>query len=478
MRIFFKNFILFTLVCLSSLTVNSQNRQRQSKPNILLIFADDLGYMDCGFTGSQIMETPNLDALSKEGMVFNNAYAGAGNCAPSRAALISGKYSPRTGIFAVGSTTRGPLDLMRMVPVRNNTELNPSFTTIAEGLKGQGYATAIFGKWHLGDTKDTRPQAQGFDLYYQGRAQMADKGGSEAADPKGVFSLTNEAIKFMEIKRDNPFFAYLAHNAIHSRLEARPESIAKFKKKGLSDKMAVYAACTYDFDASVGVVMDFLKKSGLDKNTLVIFTSDNGATQQSSQEPLRGNKGAYYEGGIREPFIAYWPDHIKAGSVNSAPIINLDFYPTFMALAGNAKFKSDGENLMPLLLGQKMETIRKSIYWYFPGYLDNPVIRGRDKVFRSRPVAVIRKGDFKLHLYLEEWFLDGGKAKIKDNNAVELYNIKTDEGEHNNLAGSDIKKRDELLADLLSWMQKTKAPLPTKITATNKPVQGSVSGEN
>jgi arylsulfatase A-like enzyme len=478
MRYYLKLFLIFTFTFTLCLNANSQNDRPHTKPNILLIFADDLGYMDCGFTGSKVMETPNIDALSKKGMVFNNAYAGAGNCAPSRASLISGRYSPTHGVYAVGSTTRGPVDLMKLVPVRNTISLNPSFKTIAEGLKGNGYATAIFGKWHLADSEDTRPEAQGFDLYFEGRKEQSDKKSNMANDPKGVFSLTNEAIKFMQANKEKPFFTYLAHNAIHSKLEARAESIEKFRKKGLNEKMAVYAACTYDLDASVGMILDYLKKSGLDKNTLVIFTSDNGATQQSSQEPLRGNKGCYYEGGIREPFVAYWPDRIKPGTVNSTPIINLDFYPTFMALAGDKKFKGDGENLMPLLLGQRSTTIRKSIYWYFPGYLDNPVIRGRDKVFRSRPVAVIRKGDFKLHLYLEEWLLDGGKARISDNNSVELYNIRTDEGEHDNLARSNVAKRNELLNDLLNWMEKTKALLPTKITATNKPVQGNVSGEN
>lgn len=476
MKVLFRFFSLSLSASLICLSAGAQEPPLTLKANILLVFADDLGYMDCGFTGSKLMETPNIDALSKKGMVFNNAYAGAGNCAPSRASLISGNYTPRHGVYAVGSTTRGPVDLMRLMPVRNNTELNPAFVTIAEGLKAQGYATAIFGKWHLGESKETQPEAQGFDQYFRG--PKTDKGADGQIDPKGVFTLTDQAIKFMQTKREKPFFAYLAHNAIHSKLEAKPETIEKFKKKGLNDKMALYAACTYDFDASVGILMDFLKKSGLEKNTLVIFTSDNGATQQSSQEPLRGNKGSYYEGGIREPFIAYWPDHIKPSTVSSAPIINLDFYPTFMAMAGNHSFKSDGEDLSPLLLGKKIQTTRQSIYWYFPGYLDNPVIRGRDKVFRSRPVAVIRKGDFKLHLYLEEWLLDGGKAKINSNNAIELYNIKADEGEHDNLAAADPKKRDELLADLLNWMDKTKAPLPTKITATNKPVEGSVAGEN
>lgn len=474
-----KYFLIVIFTFAVFLSANAQGKKYdKTKPNILLILADDLGYMDCGFTGSKIMETPNIDALSKKGVIFKNAYAGAGNCAPSRACIMSGLYTPRHGVYAVGSTTRGPIDLMRLVPVRNNTSLNPSFTTLAEELKIQGYATAIFGKWHLDASEDTKPLAQGFDFYTQGAKDQSVKGSNEAGDPKGAVFLSNEAIKFMQSTTDKPFFAYLAHNAIHSKLEAKPGSIAKFKKKGLSDNMAIYAACVYDFDASIGLVMAFLKKSGLEKNTLVVFTSDNGATQQSSQEPLRGNKGSYYEGGIREPFIAYWPNHIKSGTVIDAPIISQDFYPTFMSLAGDKKFKGDGENLMPLLLGQKKETIRKSIYWYFPGYLDNPVTRGRDKVFRSRPVAVIRKGDYKLHLYLEEWLLDGGKSKINKNNSVELYNLKTDEGEHNNIAGDKQVKREELLNDLLTWMDKTKAPLPTKITPTNKPVQGTVSSEN
>ncbi|MDR2275310.1 MAG: sulfatase [Sphingobacterium sp.] len=456
---------------------SAQTTQTPTKPNILLIFADDLGFMDCGFNGSKIMETPNIDLLSRSGMIFNNAYAAAGNCAPSRAALISGKYPPRTGVYAVGSTSRGPVEQMRLVPVRNNVALNSSFVTIAEGLKEKGYATAIFGKWHLANSKQTRPEAQGFDLYIGGPKEQSRKGSNVASDPKGIFYLTDVAIKYMQSNSERPFFAYLAHNAIHSKQEARPESIEKFKKKGLSDKMAIYAACVYDFDASIGQLMGFLSKSGLGKNTLVIFTSDNGATQASSQEPLRGNKGSYYEGGIKEPFIAYWPKKIKAGTVNSTPIINLDFYPTFMSLAGSMDFRSDGENLMPLFLGKKKETERASIFWYFPGYLDSPVIRGRDDIFRSRPTAVIRKGDFKLHLYLEEWLLDGGMEKVDANNSLELYNITNDPGERIDLANTDVQKRNELLRDLLKWIAECKAPLPTRITATNKPIQGTVSGE-
>ncbi|WP_316788521.1 sulfatase [Pedobacter frigoris] len=444
----------------------------QQKRNILLIFADDMGYKDCGFTGSDKFETPNIDALAKSGMVFNNAYAGAGNCAPSRACLLSGSYTPRHGVYAVGSTTRGPLNLMRMVPVKNTTSLNPSFVTIAEALKKQGYATGIFGKWHLGNKPGLTPKDQGFDEYNDSRANNPNKNVEGTDDPKGVFSLTNATIEFMQKQQGKPFFAYLAHHAIHSAQEALPATLAKFKAKGLKNKDAMYAACVYDFDASIGLIMKYLKESGLDKNTLVVFTSDNGATQASSQEPLRGNKGSYYEGGIREPFIASWPGYIKPSTSNNTPIINLDLYPTFLALAGNKNIALDGENLLPIFYGDKENTQRKEIFWHFPGYLDNPVIRGRDSIFRTRPVTAMRKGDWKILLYHEEWLLDGGKNKITTNNAIELYNLKDDEGERKNLANINPAKRDEMLQGLLNWLKKTNAPMPVKIDATHQLEKG------
>ena len=274
----------------------------------------------------------------------------------------------------------------------------------------------------------------------------------------------------MQANKDKPTFTFLSHHAIHSSLESRPASLQKFLDKGLNQKLALYAACTYDLDESIGNIMEFLKTSGLDKNTLVVITSDNGATQQSSQEPLRGNKGCYYEGGIREPFIALWPEKIKAASVQNTPIINIDLYPTFLAVAGNTKTKLDGENLLPLFLEQTETTQRDEIFWHFPGYLNDPVIRGRDQFFRTRPVTVMRKGDWKIHLYHEEWLLNGGKKNPKNNTAIEIYNLKDDEGERTNLANINTQKRDELLADLLQWMKKTKAPLPTLITKKHQPI--------
>lgn len=430
-----------------------------------MIFADDLGYKDVGFTGSNVFETPNIDLLSQQGMIFINAYAGAGNCVPSRATLLSGLYSPRTGVYAVGSTTRGPKKEMKVVPVKNSTELAPAFVTMAEALKEQGYVTGIFGKWHLGNKAGVTPKDQGFDVYFDSRKEKYGIDGVESNDPKGIFSLTDAAIRFMKENKSKPFFTYLAHHAIHSLLEAKPETIAHFRKKGLDSSTALYAACTYNLDESVKLVVDFLRQEGLDKNTLLIFTSDNGAVQQSSQEPLRGSKGGYYEGGIREPFIAYWPGKIKAGTVNHTPIINLDLYPTFLAAAGRSDVKLDGENLLPLLTGQTTKLQRQTIFWYFPGYLNTPVNRGRDDIFRSRPVTVMRKGDWKIMLYHEEWLLDGGLKSIDSNNAIELFDLKNDEGERTNLALQNRKKRDELLSDLLAWMKQTNAKWPIPIDA-------------
>lgn len=455
--------VLALLTCaLFAGQVSNQPLQRQ--PNILLIFADDLGWSDVGYQGTDFYETPNIDRLAKEGMVFTNAYAGAGNCAPSRAVLLSGQYTPRHGVYAVQSTERGPKNLMRMIPIPNRSGLPHSNLTLAEALKAAGYATGIFGKWHLAGPDGAPPGEQGFDEVFDSRFPDPNRRRDEPEDPKGIYSLTRAAVAFMEKNRSRPFFSYLAHHAIHTSLEARPSSLLKFKQKkpGRQHDKALYAACLYDLDDGVGVLLAKLKELGLDRNTLVIFTSDNGGTQQSSQEPLRGSKGGYYEGGIREPFIARWPGVIEPGSENPTPIINADLYPTFLAVAEAKPQRAlDGEDLLPLFRGTGLLR-RQSIFWHFPGYLNDPVIRGRDPVFRTRPVSVIRKGDWKLHLYHEEWQLDGGRDKPAASRAVELYNIARDIGERTDLAGVNTAKRDELLKDLLEWMKSIEAPMPVE----------------
>ncbi|MCB1234600.1 MAG: sulfatase, partial [Verrucomicrobiae bacterium] len=352
------------------------------RPNIVLIFADDLGWKDVGYQGSDFMETPNLDRLATEGMVFTAGYAAAGNCAPSRACLISGNYTPRHHVYAVGSTDRGFKPQHRLIPIPNKGGLAPENVTVADALKAAGYATGHFGKWHLAGKDGAKPTEQGFDVSYDSFGEGEVKEGSEGnqagppEDPKGVYTLTRKACEFIEAHRDGPFFCYLAHHAIHSPLQGRPDTLAYFKNKtpGAQHSNPLYAACTYDLDDSVGVLLAKLKELGLEKNTLLVFTSDNGGTQASSQEPLRGNKGSYYEGGIREPFIVRWPGVVPPGSKCDVPVINLDLYPTFLDAAGApvpAGKTLDGESLLPLLRGAEGGALKRpAIFWHFPGYLD------------------------------------------------------------------------------------------------------------
>ncbi|MEZ6122419.1 MAG: sulfatase [Planctomycetaceae bacterium] len=459
--------ILLIFFCTSSL-------RAESRPNIVLIFADDLGWKDVGYQGSDFMETPVLDRLASQGMVFTDGYAAAGNCAPSRACLLSGTYTPRHHVYAVGSTDRGPANQQRLVPIPTRGGLSTDNITIADALKAAGYVTGHFGKWHLDGPGGAKPSQQGFDVTFDSFGEGEVKEGSEGnkagppSDPKGVFTLTRKACSFIQENRDRPFFCYLAHHAIHSPLQGQPETLQKFKSKapGQQHKNAMYAACTYDLDQSVGLLLDKLDELQLTDNTLLVFTSDNGATQQSSQEPLRGSKGGYYDGGIREPFIVRWPGKVAAGSRCSVPVINVDLFPTFLAAAGASTDKQlDGESLLPLLT-EEGSLKRQAIFWHFPGYLNSPVIRGREldvrTGFRSRPVSVIRKGDWKLHLFLEEWQLDGGRQQLSTNHAVELYDMKNDMGERSDLSGSNTAKRDELLNDLLTWHTSVNARLPTE----------------
>lgn len=435
------------------------------KPNIVLILADDLGWKDVGYQGSDFMETPNIDRLAKEGVVFTSGYAAAGNCAPSRACLLSGNYTPRHSVYAVGSTERGPRNQMRLAPIPGKSGLAKEDITFADALKAAGYTTGIFGKWHLAGPDGANPEEQGFDVVFQSRGGWS---GKEPDNPKGIYSLTQAACEFMKANKDRPFFVYLPHYAIHTALQARAASRARFQAKppGQQHHDPLYAACTYDMDDGVGILMKALADLGLEKDTLVVFTSDNGGTQQSSQEPLRGNKGCYYEGGIREPFIVRWPGVAQSGSRCDVPVINVDLFPTFLDAAGvpvPGGKALDGESLLPLVRG-KGSLRRQAIFWHFPGYLDNPVIRGREldvrTGFRTRPVSVIRKGDWKLHLFHEEWQLDGGRGALAANHAVELYNLRDDVGERENLALKNTTKTDELLDDLLRWMAGVKAPMP------------------
>lgn len=455
---------LLLIVFLATLSIPAVTGAAEQRPNIVLIFADDLGWQEPAYAGSDYCETPNLDRLAREGMVFRNAYAAAGNCQPSRACMLSGQYTARHGVYAVGSTKRGPAGAMRMLPVPNRANLPPATVTMGEALKAAGYATGFFGKCHMKDSKTGKSEHAGFDVVEVSHHGLNSK---DPEDPKGIFSITREACKFIEANRDRPFFAYLPHYAVHSALQGLSGTLARFQDKpkgALGHGSPLFGACLADLDTGIGTVLKKLADLGLDKNTLVLFTSDNGGTAVS-QEPLRGKKGCYYEGGIRVPMIVRWPGVVQSGSTCDVPVLNVDFYPTFLAAGGAKPPKSsplDGENLVPLFRGGSALQ-RSSIFWHFPGYLDNPVPRGRDPIFRTRPVTVMRQGDWKIHLYHEEWLLDGGREKVGANNAVEIYNLADDAGEHHNLAAKNVKKRDALLDDLLAWMKQVPAPLPEAV---------------
>jgi arylsulfatase A-like enzyme len=444
-------------------------------PNILLIFIDDMGWKDATYAGSDLYETPHIDRLAREGMVFTNAYAAAGNCQPSRACLLSGQYTPRHGVYAVSSTKRGPVPQMRVQPIPNTGPLASENVTVAEALRDAGYATAMFGKWHLGWDDDTVPAGQGFAVTDLLRPPPKKKF-AQTDDPKWIYRITDGACRFMEANRDRPFFAYVSHFATHMPIQARQATHDRFDAKGPSQQHTdvKYAAMNAQMDDGVGVLLDKLRELSLEDNTLVLFTSDNGALPRSPPTPLRGFKGMYYEGGIRVPMVVRWPGVVEPGSRCDAPAINVDFYPTFLAAAGATVPGGktlDGESLLPLLAG-KGRLRRPAIFWHFPGYLDRPNPGSRDTIFRARPTTVIRKGNWKLHLFHEEWSLDGGRDQLDKNRAVELYNLADDPGESHDLSLVERTKRDELLDDLLAWIDRTNAKLarePNPLYADQRP---------
>ncbi|MCP4459014.1 MAG: sulfatase [Cytophagales bacterium] len=455
---------IFPLVLIAALAFSCNVDQAPEKPNIVFIFIDDMGWTDVGFMGSTYYETPNIDRLANQGMIFTNAYANAANCAPTRASLLSGQYSPRHGVFTVARPDRGKSQDRRLIPTENSRKLSPDKITIAEALKPAGYVSAAIGKWHVGND----PKEEGFDYSLNKYDIGYEKG---HFDEKGRYltdRFTNEAVNFITQNKDNQFFLYLAHDAVHTPIQAKEEIVTKFQAKegeGCHDN-AKYAAMIESVDQSVGKINRTLEELGLSENTILIFFSDNGGHGTfTCQKPLRGGKGMFYEGGIRVPMFAYWPEKIKGGTTNDDPIISTDFYTTFLELAGAKSpdnYTLDGESIVPLFNGEQSVN-RDAIYWHFPAYLQSyDGLRGdsRDTTFRARPVSVIRKGDWKLFLFHEEWVLDGGREKIGANNAIELYNLNNDIGEKENLANTEVVKREELLDQLLDWMEEIEAPIP------------------
>ena len=433
----------------------------QAKPNIVLYFIDDLGWTDVSFMGSKYYETPHVDQLSKEGMKFMSAYANAPNCAPSRACLMSGQYGPRHGVYTVGNSDRGKAQFRKLIPTKNTTVLADRFVTIAESLQSAGYVTATMGKWHLG----TDPTTQGFDVNIAGKHWGSPSGGGYHSPynypnlvnrEKGEYltdRLGQEACKFIEANKDKPFFLYLTHYAVHTPIQSKPGLKAKYQKKNPvgGHKNAAYAGMIESMDDSIGAVQATLKRLKLEENTVVIFFSDNGGHGGvTSNAPLRGSKGMLYEGGIREPLVVKWPGVTKPGAVCNEPVIGVDLYPTFLEMAGAKRPKDyllDGLSIAPLLRDATASLDRAALYWHFPCYLQG--YTSRHGPFRTTPAAAIRMGDWKLI----EFFEDG---------KLELYNLKSDLSEKNNLAQKMPAKTKELHAAMLKWRKSVKAPVPTE----------------
>ncbi len=435
------------------------------KPNIIFILADDLGYTDVACFGSKYYETPNIDRLATQGIRFTSAQTCGPNCQPTRAALMSGQYMPRTGVYTVGNIDRFDWKSRPLRPVDNVTKLPLDKITIAQSMKKAGYMTAMFGKWHLGDDGEHHPSRRGFDEAIVSAGRHFDFQTEPAVEyPKGTYLadfLTDKAEAFIRKHQERPFFLYLPHFGVHAPHEAKAECMERFKGKSAAGGHhdPTYAGMIYSVDQSVGRIMKLLDELKLADNTVLIFSSDNGGVGGYTREgirkgnditdnaPLRGGKGMLYEGGIRVPYIARWPGKIPKGTQCDQPINSVDLYPTLLELAGGegpSAYPLDGKSYVPLLTsGGKAQLGRESIYWHFPGYLG----AGQEN-WRTKPVSVIRAGDWKLLEFLED-------------KRLELYNLRQDLGETNNLATSLPDKTTELHAKLIAWRKELHAPMPT-----------------
>jgi len=423
------------------------------KPNFIFILLDDMGWRDVGCFGSAFHESPSIDRLASQGMKFTDAYAACPVCSPTRASIMTGKYPARLALtnFIPGS------------PKNRNTKLiEPSFEqqvpleeiTLAEALKPAGYVSGHVGKWHMGG-RDYNPDKQGFDLsYVTGGPHLNWNVTPPHQARKGVYladALTDRAEEFIETNQEKPFFLYLCHFAVHIPLQAKQEYLARYEAKAdpkQPQHNAIYAAMIQSVDESVARLMKKLDDLKIADRTVIIFMSDNGGlsvkeavnTPSTSNLPLRAGKGYLYEGGIREPLIVKWPGVVKPGGVCDVPVCSVDFYPTILDVAGVERPSAqivDGVSFVPLLR-QTGAFKRDALYWHYPHYSNQGAFPG----------AAIRQGDFKLI----EFYEDGHN---------ELYNLKDDIGEKNNLAAKMPEKVAELRKKLDAWLKEMNARMPT-----------------
>jgi arylsulfatase A-like enzyme len=386
------------------------------RPNIVLILADDLGWRGVGCYGSTFYETPNIDRLATQGVRFTAAFSAASTCAPSRASIMSGQYTPKHRVLYVGpgdyqdrwKGRTGNLKRFRMIQPRGETVLPSGVQTLAENLKSSGYRTAMFGKWHLGN-RENHPGNRGFDVAIESHGKHFGFHTDPEIDhpPNQYLSdfLSDQAVKFIEqsAAEREPFFLYYPDFLVHKPFEAKEEYLKHFaaKKPSPHQKSPMAGAMIKSLDDSVGKIMAALDRHALANNTLVVFTSDNGGLsyeedgvreQNTSNLPLRGRKGSEYDGGLRVPWIVRWPGKVPAGSDCDTPIHHVDLFPTFAAVAAATSPPQSlhGKNLIPLFCDPAEGMNNRNLFWYLPGY----------SAFHT-PSVMVRTGDWKLVRRLE-----------------------------------------------------------------------------
>ena len=464
--------LLFTVSALAA-SAAAETVRTPARPNLVFILADDLGWRDLGCYGSTFYETPHLDRLAAKGMRFTEAYAACSVCSPTRASILTGKYPARLQLtdWLPGRANR-PDQKLKRPAILDHLPLEE--VTFAGALREAGYRTGFIGKWHLGGP-DFFPDKQGFDLNLGGCAKgsppsyFSPYGIPTLTDgPKGEYltdRLTDEALKFIAGAAGRPFLLYLSHHAVHTPLQAKPGLLAKYRAKAARlptpagpeflpegrnqarqiQNQPVYAAMVESLDESVGRVLRKLAELGLEQNTVIVFTSDNGGLSTSegsptSNVPLRAGKGWHYEGGVREPLLVRWPGVTRPGSLCQAPMISTDYYPTFLEMAGlplRPRQHVDGVSLVPLLKGGA--PAERPLFWHYPHYSNQG----------GGPCGAVRLGDMKLI----EWYED---------DRVELYNLKNDLGENNDLAAKMPDKAAALRTMLHDWRKTVDATMPTK----------------
>ena len=451
--------IITALILLPLFTFAQGKKQKQ--PNIVFIFIDDLGWGDVGCYGNDFIDTPNIDQLAIDGMRFTDFYAAGAVCSPTRCAVQSGQNQARIGITAHIPGHWRPFE--RVINPQTTMALPLDVVTVAESMKEAGYTTGYVGKWHLGRGDKFGPAKQGYDFaaevngpHLPGRFRATDPKITKPRPDQFRTDYESELCEsFIQENKDQPFFLILSPFAVHIPLGSKSGLVEKYrrraKEKNRNLPHPVYAGLVEEVDDQVGRIIAELEKQNLTKNTMVVFTSDNGGLikrydyQEEADDivsdlaPLKGEKGSLHEGGIRVPLIVKYPGVVNAGTTCSEPAISYDFYPTFVD-AGKGKLPTnqtiDGLNILPLLQNPKVKLNRKAIHWHYPHY------------HHDRPASAIRERDWKLIEYL-----DGSGD-------VELYHIAQDLSESKNLANEKKGKVGDLKQKLIAWRNDVLARIP------------------